>query len=154
MLITAIDFLFDIDDDHAEGARLRLWTAAAKELLFIPRWYMSMKNHGGIIPTGKNCWFVLQIFLAILPWGSSTIKSEGTVEVNYEYCLTKYLFRTSKGSLTWLKILWYWANEDVLLIFIALKNISPTAGFECENLWSDDKHAYYSDHRGWIFFDK
>jgi hypothetical protein len=55
---------------------------------------------------------------------------------------------TSKGSLTCLIILRHGADgftsaakEGVLRIFIALKNPSPSAGFDPANLGSKSKHA-------------
>jgi hypothetical protein len=45
-------------------------------LLFIPRWYMSMESHGGMILTGENSWLVHQSSLAILPAESSSSKQE------------------------------------------------------------------------------
>jgi hypothetical protein len=57
-------------------------------------------------------------------------------------------FPTSKGSFTCRKILRHGADgftspprEGVLRIFIALKNPSPSAGFEPANLESNIKHA-------------
>jgi hypothetical protein len=59
------DILFVVDDDvHVDVVRLRLWTAATN--CSSPRWYMSMENHGGIISTIENSWFVHQSSLAIL----------------------------------------------------------------------------------------
>jgi hypothetical protein len=61
----------------------------------------------------------------------------------------KYLFHTSKASLTCRKILQS-ANgfssppkEGVLRIFIALKNPSPSAEFEPANVGSSGKYANY-----------
>jgi hypothetical protein len=58
------------------------------------------------------------------------------------------IFRTSNGSLTCHKILRHGANgftsppkEGMLWIFIALKNPSPSAGFEPVNHGSNGKHA-------------
>jgi hypothetical protein len=55
---------------------------------------------------------------------------------------------TSKGSWTLRKVLRYEANgfisplkEGVLRIFIVLKNLSPSAGFEHAILGSNGKHA-------------
>jgi hypothetical protein len=45
----------DVDDDYAEGVRLRLWTAAANvSNVYPPRWYMSMSNHGGWCRLGET----------------------------------------------------------------------------------------------------
>jgi hypothetical protein len=43
--------------------------------------------------------------LAILPSESSISKAGETGKYNYKFCLTKYVFYTSKGSLTCCKIL-------------------------------------------------
>jgi hypothetical protein len=75
---------------------------------------------------------------------SSTRKAEG----NGEYCLTKYLLHTKRGSLTRRKILQHATDgftlslkECALRIFIALKNPCILVGFESANLVSNDKHA-------------
>jgi hypothetical protein len=52
-------------------------------------------------------WFVHQSSLAILPAESSMRKAEGNDKGNDEFCLTKYLFHTLKGSLTCCKIVWH-----------------------------------------------
>jgi hypothetical protein len=36
-----------------------------------PSWYINVENHGGVMSTGKNSWFVYQSSLAILPAESS-----------------------------------------------------------------------------------
>jgi hypothetical protein len=94
---------------------------------------MSTENYGGMIWTGRNSWFVHQSSLAILP--AESCKEEETGE-DYEFCLTKYLFHTSKYSLTCRKI-WHDADgfsshpkEAVLRISIAFKNQSSSATFE------------------------
>jgi hypothetical protein len=58
------------------------------------------------------------------------------------------LFHTLKGSLTCRKIIRHGSDgftscpkEGVLQIFIALKNPSPSAGFEPENIGPNGKHA-------------
>jgi hypothetical protein len=83
------------------------------------------------------------------PWWNDIdgTKAGGTAETN-KFCLTKNLFHTSKGSLTCRKILRHGADsftyppkERVLRIFIALKNPSPSAGFEPANLGSNGKQS-------------
>jgi hypothetical protein len=69
-----------------------------------PTWYMSMANHGGMISTVENSWFVNQNSLAIYQQSSSR-KSGGTGEGSDEFRLTKYLFHASKGFLICRKIL-------------------------------------------------
>jgi hypothetical protein len=98
----------------------------------------------------KSSRFVFQSSLTILLDESSSSKVGGGCEGNYEFCLTQYLFHLSKGSLTCRKILRHGADgftspamEGVQRIFIALKNPSPSAGFEDANLGSNDKHVYY-----------
>jgi hypothetical protein len=42
------------DDDHVDGVRLRLWSAATDGSIVYPLDYMNVENHGGMILTGKN----------------------------------------------------------------------------------------------------
>jgi hypothetical protein len=64
------------------------------------RWYMSTENHGGMISTPDSSTRpLLQSYQQ-----SRTSKAGETGSENYEFYLTKYLFRTSKGSLTCRKI--------------------------------------------------
>jgi hypothetical protein len=74
-----------------------------------PRWYMSMEDLGGI-SAEENSWFVHQSCLAIPPAESCSSKSGGTGRRNDEFGLTKYLFHTSKGFVTFRKILRHGAN--------------------------------------------
>jgi hypothetical protein len=57
-------------------------------LLFIPRWYKSMENHGEM-PAGENSWLVHQSFLVILPAESSGSKqrewAKGIMDLKYFY---------------------------------------------------------------------
>jgi hypothetical protein len=63
-----------------------------------PRWHLYMSiEHGGMISTGENSWFVHQSSLAILPAESHSRKSGGTDEGNDEFGLTKYLYSYSAG---------------------------------------------------------
>jgi hypothetical protein len=114
-------------------------------LLFIPRWYMSMKIHGGIISTGENSWFVHHNSLAILPAQPSSSKAEGTGGGNDEFFLTKYLFHTSKVSLTCLK---YYDMGPTALLPLRRKAccgfLLPSSEFEQENLGSNGK---YTNHQ-------
>jgi hypothetical protein len=66
-------------------------------LWFIHRWYMSMVNHGGMISTQYNSWFVHQSSLAVLPAEPFSSKVGGTDKGNYEFRLTKYLCLYFKG---------------------------------------------------------
>jgi hypothetical protein len=120
----------DDDDDDVDGVRLRLRTAAINGPIFRPLDYITGENPGN--PT------------------STIISSEagGTGEGKDEFCFTKYLFHTLKGSLTCCKILRHGADcftfslkEGVLRIFVVIKNLSPSAGFELANLDSNGKHA-------------
>jgi hypothetical protein len=69
-----------------------------------PMWYMSTESYGGMISTG-NSWFFHQSSLEILPAESTSSIVGGAGEGNDKFCLTKYFFYTSKGSLTCRKIL-------------------------------------------------
>jgi hypothetical protein len=57
-LLTAQAYLYSRvfidDDDHVDGMRLRLWTAAINGNIVIPSSEMSMENHGGMILTGSS----------------------------------------------------------------------------------------------------
>jgi hypothetical protein len=64
------------------------------------------------------------------------------------FALRSIFLHTSKGSLTCRKILQHGVDgfylppkEDVLWIFIFVKNPPPSAGVEPSNLGSRDKHA-------------
>jgi hypothetical protein len=110
-----------------------------------PTWYISIEKHGRIISAGKISWFVHQSYLAIYRL-SRRSKAGETGEGNDEFCLKMYLFHTLMGSLTHRKILWHGADgftsppkEGVLRNFIALKNPSPSAGFNPVNVWSNGK---------------
>jgi hypothetical protein len=48
------------------------------DLLFSPRWYMSIESHDGIISTKENSSFIYQRPLAVLPAESSRRKAGGT----------------------------------------------------------------------------
>jgi hypothetical protein len=70
------------------------------------------------------------------------------VKGNDEFCLTKYLFYTSKDFLTCCKILWNRVEgftsppkECMLQIFIASKSTALLTGFEPRNLGSNGKHS-------------
>jgi hypothetical protein len=96
---------------------------------------MSVEHRGGMISTGENSWFVHNSFLAILPSGSSNSEAGGTDEGN-EFCLTKYLFDTSKGSLTCRKTLRHGADDITSLRtkVMLLKNTSPRLGLKPRTL--------------------
>jgi hypothetical protein len=64
-------------------------------------WYMSMKNHSGMISTIGNSWFVHQSSLASLPAELSSTKAGGTGEGSDEFGHTKYFVYTSKGTSTY-----------------------------------------------------
>jgi hypothetical protein len=55
------------DYDHASGMRLRLWTLATNGPTVHLQVNMSVDNHGGMISTVENSWFLHQSSLAILP---------------------------------------------------------------------------------------
>jgi hypothetical protein len=108
---------------------------------------MSMENHGGMISTRdttdsptKALWQSKQ-----QPTNS---KAGGTGVGSNEFCLLKYIFHTSKRSLTRSNILRRAAhgcastpNKFVLRVFIALVNPLLSAGFEPSNLGSTGKCA-------------
>jgi hypothetical protein len=75
-------------------------------------------------------------------------KQEELAKKIINFAFAKYLFHTSKRSLTCRKILRHGADgftsppkEGVLRIFITLKNASPSAELEPANLGSNGKHA-------------
>jgi hypothetical protein len=72
------------DDVSVDGVRLRLWTMATSGPIVHPS-DMSMENHGRMILTGENSWFIHQSLLAILPTELSSSKGGGTGEVSYEF---------------------------------------------------------------------
>jgi hypothetical protein len=88
-----------------------------------------MDNHGGMIFTGENSGFVHQISLAIQPVKPCSSKAGGTGEINDNFCLTKYLFHTSKASLTCCKIIQYgtdgftFSPKEGMLRFLIAINI-------------------------------
>jgi hypothetical protein len=93
-------------------------------------------------PTGHQFLINPLSSLAKLPAESSSSKAVGNSEGNYEFCLTKYLFNTSKVFLTCRKILRHVADsltlppqEGLLWASVALKSLSPSAEFELVNLW-------------------
>jgi hypothetical protein len=86
-----------------------------------PRW--NDTNRG-------DFWFVHQSFLEI-PQTPSGSKTRVTADGKVEFCLMKYLFHISKGSLTCCKIVLQGADgftsppkEGIMRILIALKNPS------------------------------
>jgi hypothetical protein len=104
-------------------------------------WYMSMKNHSGMVLTGKNSRFVHKSSLAIISAKSSCSEAGRSEERYYEFCLTKYLFHTSKGSLTCRKIVRHDADnftshpkEVVLRICFALKIPMTSASLHLRTL--------------------
>jgi hypothetical protein len=66
----------------------------------------------------------------ILPAESSNSKAGGTGK-GCEFCLAKYHFHTHT----------FFLQEGVLLIFIAFKNLLPSAGFEPATLGSSGTHT-------------
>jgi hypothetical protein len=101
------------------------------------RWYTSTQDHCGMISTRETPDSSTRAL-----WQSyqqSNSKNEG----NDEFCLTKYLFHTSSGSLTCRKILHgadgFTSPPKKVLICITLKNPSPSARFEPANYdkWRD-----------------
>jgi hypothetical protein len=82
-----------------------------------------------------NSLFIHQTSLAFLSSQSSSGKATGTGEGSDEFCITKYLFHSSKGSLTCRKILWHGSGgftspppEGVLRILMVLKIHYPQPG--------------------------
>jgi hypothetical protein len=104
-------------------------------LLFIPQVIYKQENHGGIMTEN---WFVHQSSLAIIPAESSSRKSGGTWRRKLWIWPPKYLCLYFEViSFTCCKILQHGADgftahpkEDVLRIFIALKNPSPRPGLD------------------------
>jgi hypothetical protein len=82
-----------------------------------------------MMPAGDNFWLVHQGSLAVLPAETSgASRRNGRRSENFAYQYLKY----RKGSLTCRKILWHGTSgftshlkEDVLQIFITLKNPAP-----------------------------
>jgi hypothetical protein len=100
---------------------------------------MSKQNHGGIISTGENSWFVHQALWKSYQQ-SSSIESGEAGEENDFFFRTNYLFHTWKGFWT-CKILRYETDgfasppkEGVLRIFIALKIHRPRPGLSLRTL--------------------
>jgi hypothetical protein len=136
------------DDDHVDRwdfvSELRPPTC----LLFIPQViYVHGEQWWNDIDK-ESSWFVYQSSPVLLQAESSSSDAGGSGQGNDEFFLTKYFFHTWKCSLTSCKILWHIADgftsppkEGVLRIFIAVKNPSPSAGFETVNVGSSDKHA-------------
>jgi hypothetical protein len=117
-------------DDNVDGARQRLWTAATNGPTFHPPGYIGTERtivewhqHGKTPDSSiRAAWKSHQ--------QSSSSKAGGTVEGSDGFCLTRYLFHTSKRSLTCRKILRYEADcftsppkKGVLQIFIALGGV-------------------------------
>jgi hypothetical protein len=78
--------------------------------------------------------------------------------------LRSNFINTSKQSLTLRKILRHGADgftsstkQRVLRIFVALKNLSPSVGFEPANFGSNSKHANHytteDNYRNWLQLD-
>jgi hypothetical protein len=111
-------------------------------LLFIHHLIYEHGEHGGMILTVINSWFIHQSSLAILLAESSSSRGGGTGKGNDEFCLTKFLFLTAIKSydmgLTALLPLW---RKVCCGFFITLNNPSPLAGYEPVNLGSNSKHA-------------
>jgi hypothetical protein len=114
------------------------------DVLFMPQVNISMKNHGGIIfKVGRTPDSYTRALWQSYHKSSSS-KAGKSSKGNDEFCLMKYLFHTSKGSLTCCKILHHGADgftsppkEGVLQIFITLKNPWPSPGFEPTNFGSN-----------------
>jgi hypothetical protein len=108
-------------------------------LLLIPRWYMNMEGHGGMI-SKETPWFVHQSSLAVLTAESSRNKSGGTWR-RKRILPSKYLCWYSEWFIKCRNILRH-ANygftsppkEGVLQICITLKNPSPRPGFNPRTL--------------------
>jgi hypothetical protein len=95
---------------------------------------MSMENHGRMILTGENSWFAHRSYRQLYQKSSS---SKAGYEGNDEFGLRKYVFsylyRADSFTST--------PKEGVLRIFIDLKKISLSAGFEPANVRSNEKLA-------------
>jgi hypothetical protein len=133
-----LDFVYSttcfgcVDDDHADGVRLRLTCGHQPAYCSPPpRGFMSWRNHGGMISTEENFWFIHHSSLATLPAESSDSKAEGTGKGNDVPYEAEYLFHNSKGYLTCRKIFRHGTGgftlppkEGVLHIFIVLRRVS------------------------------
>jgi hypothetical protein len=94
-----------------------------------PGWYVSVEDHGMMLPAGNNSWLVHYSSLVVLRAETSgESRRNGRRSENFAYQYLKYLRR----SLTCRKILRHGTSgftshpkEGVLWIFIALKNPSP-----------------------------
>jgi hypothetical protein len=84
--------------------RIRLWTAGTNgPVVYSFKWCMSKENHGEIISSGETpCLFTRALWHSCQQ--SSSNKSGGTAKEMMDFCLTKYHFHASKGSLTCRKI--------------------------------------------------
>jgi hypothetical protein len=97
-----------------------------------PGRYVSIESHGVMMPAGDNSWLIHQSSLAVLPAETSGAgRRKGRRSENFAYRYLKYL----KESFTCRKILRHWTSgftshpkEDVLWIFIAIKNPLPRPG--------------------------
>jgi hypothetical protein len=131
------------NDDLVGGARLCLWTAATNMPIVHPpgdiwAWWNYI-DRGSPDSSNRALWQFYQ--------QSRSSKTGRTDEGNDDFCLTKYLFHTSKGSLTCREMSRHGAggcippSKEGVLRIIALKNPSPSARFEPANFGSSGKHA-------------
>jgi hypothetical protein len=109
--------------------------------LFIPKAIHEHDKHDGMISTGENSCFIIQSSLAVLPADLSSIKARETGEGSNNFFPLELSLSYFEGVLTCRKILRQESDgftslpkEDLLPIFIAIKNPSPSAGFEFTNL--------------------
>jgi hypothetical protein len=127
--------------NYPNGVRLRLWTAATNgPVVHPPGDTWAWRTMVELYQQGKTPVSPTTALRKSYQQSSSS-RVGRTGEGNDEFCLTKYLFHTSKGSLTCHKFLRDGADsftfppkEGVLQIFIALKNPSPSAGFHPRTL--------------------
>jgi hypothetical protein len=137
----------DDDDDHANGVRLRLWTAAINGPIVHPsgdiwvrrtvvEWYRQKKTPDS--STRALWWTSRDIWL----------EAGGMLERNENLALQSISVHTCKWFFTCRKILWHGAGvwtflpkEVVLQTIIALKNPISSAGYQPANFGSNGKHS-------------
>jgi hypothetical protein len=99
-----------------------------------------MENHGGMMLTEENSWYVHQSSLAILPAESSGSKQEEWAKGMMNLALQSIFVHTFKWFIICRKFLHgasgftYPLKEGVLQIFISLKNPLPRPGLNLQTL--------------------
>jgi hypothetical protein len=138
----------DDDHHHVDGERLHLWTAAINgPIVHSPGDIWAWRSTVKWYRQGKTPDSSTRGLRQSYKQSNLVAKQEELAKEN-EFCLTKYLFHTSKGSITCHKILRHGADyftsppkKSCSAGFLSpLRNSSPSAGFEPAILGSSDKH--------------